>query len=55
MSILKWKDEEDVIKRANALAYGLGAGVVTTSLDKAIKFAKNLQAGTVYVNCYDYT
>jgi aldehyde dehydrogenase (NAD+) len=55
MSILKWSDDEDVIARANALPYGLGAGVVTKSIDKAIKFAKRLQAGTVYVNCYDYT
>lgn len=55
MSILKWSDDEDVIARANALPYGLGAGVVTKNIDKAIKFAKRLQAGTVYVNCYDYT
>lgn len=55
MSILKWKDEEDVIQRANALPYGLGAGVVTTNIDRAIRFAKRLQAGTDYVNCYDYT
>jgi aldehyde dehydrogenase (NAD+) len=38
MSILEWTDEEDVIARANALPYGLGAGVVTKSLDKALKF-----------------
>ena len=37
------------------MPFGLGAGVVTKSLDKAIKFGKRLQAGTVYVNCYDYT
>jgi aldehyde dehydrogenase (NAD+) len=55
MSILKWTDEEDVITRANALPYGLGAGVVTPNLDRAIKFVKRLHAGTVYVNCYDYT
>lgn len=55
MSILKWSDEEDVIERANALPYGLGAGVVTNNINKAIKFAKRLHAGTVYVNCYDYT
>lgn len=55
MSVLKWSDESDVIKRANSLPYGLGAGVVTTSLDKAFKFVDKLKAGTVYVNCYDYT
>ena len=55
MSILKWKDDDEVIKRANSLPYGLGAGVVTKNIDKAIKFTKKLHAGTVYVNCYDYT
>lgn len=55
MSILKWSDDDDVIERANALPYGLGAGVVTKNIDKAIKFAKRLHAGTVYVNCYDVT
>ncbi len=55
MSILKWSDEEDVIERANALPYGLGAGVVTDNIDRALKFGKRLHAGTIYVNCYDYT
>jgi aldehyde dehydrogenase (NAD+) len=54
MSILRWSDEEDVITRANALPYGLGAGVVTPNIDRALKFVNRLQAGTVYVNCYDY-
>ena len=54
MCILEWEDEEDVIERANALPFGLGAGVVTKSLDKALKFTERLHAGTVYVNCYDY-
>lgn len=54
MSILEFQNEEDVIARANALPFGLGAGVVTRSVDKALKFTERLEAGTVYVNCYDY-
>lgn len=54
MSIFKWSNEEDVIKRANSLPYGLGAGVVTKDIDKALKFTEELNAGSVYVNCYDY-
>jgi len=54
MSILKWSDEEDVINRANALPYGLAAGVVTPNIDRAIKFAKRLHAGNVYINCYGW-
>ena len=29
MSIFKFSTEEEVVKRANAINYGLGAGVVT--------------------------
>lgn len=54
MSIFKWKTEEEVIERANSLPYGLGAGVVTKSIDKVLSFIPKLNAGTVYVNCYDY-
>lgn len=55
MSIFKWSDEEEVIKRANSLAYGLGAGIVTNDINKAVKLIKRLEAGTVFVNCYRYT
>lgn len=29
MSIMKYDDNEDILKRANDSAYGLGAGVVS--------------------------
>lgn len=53
MSILKFKTVDEVIKRANDSHYGLGAGVVTKSIDTALKVSNALRAGTVYVNCYD--
>ena len=53
MSILKFKDIDDVINRANNSEYGLGAGVVTKDVNNAIKISNALKAGTVYVNCYD--
>jgi aldehyde dehydrogenase (NAD+) len=53
MSILKFKDIDEVIRRANDSQYGLGAGVVTKSIDNALKLANGIRAGTVYVNCYD--
>ncbi len=54
MSIFKWSTEDEVIKRANSLPYGLGAGIVTKDINKVLNFIPRLQAGTVYVNCYDY-
>lgn len=53
MSILKFKSVEEVIQRANNTSYGLGAGVVTRSLENALRISKGLRAGTVYVNCYN--
>jgi aldehyde dehydrogenase (NAD+) len=53
MSIMKFKDINEVIQRANNSQYGLGAGVVTKSVDNALKLANGIRAGTVYVNCYD--
>lgn len=53
MSILKFKDVNEVIDRANNSHYGLAAGVVTRNIDNAIKISNGLRAGTVYVNCYN--
>jgi len=53
MSILKFKDVDEVIARANNSHYGLAAGLVTKSIDTAIKISNGIRAGTIYVNCYD--
>jgi len=53
MSILPFKDVDDVIKRANANPYGLGASVFTNDIRKANHLANKIRAGTVYINCYD--
>jgi len=53
MSIIKFKSMDEIIKRANATDYGLAAGVLTRDLQKALTFAHNVRAGTVWVNCYN--
>ncbi|MBD2385370.1 aldehyde dehydrogenase family protein [Cylindrospermum sp. FACHB-282] len=53
MSIIKFKDIDEVIQRGNATMYGLAAGVWTKDITKAYAIANNLRAGTVWVNCYD--
>ncbi|WP_306297094.1 aldehyde dehydrogenase family protein [Nostoc sp. C057] len=53
MSIIKFKDIDEVIQRANATMYGLAAAVWTQDITKAHAIANNLRAGTVWVNCYD--
>jgi aldehyde dehydrogenase (NAD+) len=53
MSILKFKNVDEVIERANKSTYGLAAGLVTKNIDNITKITNALRVGTVYVNCYD--
>ena len=53
MSILKFKDVDEVVERGNRSFYGLAAAVWTKDVSKAIRMANSLRAGTVWVNCYD--
>jgi aldehyde dehydrogenase (NAD+) len=53
MSIIKFKDIDEVIQRANTTIYGLAAAVWTKDITKAHAIANNIRAGTVWVNCYD--
>lgn len=50
--LLKFSDVDEVIKRANATNYGLGAGLFTKDLETALKVTSRLDAGQVYVNNY---
>ncbi|XP_017334537.1 aldehyde dehydrogenase family 1 member A3 [Ictalurus punctatus] len=51
--ILKFKSQEEVIDRANRTHYGLAAAVFTRSVDRALSVSSALEAGTVWVNCYN--
>ena len=53
MSILPFKNADEIIERANSTYYGLAAAVWTRDVQKAHKFAASVRAGTVWVNCYD--
>ena len=53
MSVFKYSDYDEVIKRANDTQYGLAAGIVTKSVETYQKLANGIRAGTIYVNCYD--
>jgi aldehyde dehydrogenase (NAD+) len=53
MSIIRFRDIDEVSERANKTMYGLAAGVWTRDIGKALAIANNVRAGTVWVNCYD--
>ncbi len=53
LSVLKFKNLDEIIERANNTYYGLAAAVWTRDIAKAHKLAAKIKAGTVWVNCYD--
>ena len=52
LSILRFKDEDEAVKIANDVRFGLGAGVWTRDIGRAIRMSEKIQAGTVWVNTY---
>jgi (Z)-2-((N-methylformamido)methylene)-5-hydroxybutyrolactone dehydrogenase len=52
LAILSFETEEEAIKLANDVSYGLVAGVWTKSLSRAMRIPKHLKVGTVWVNTY---
>ncbi|XP_048886820.1 aldehyde dehydrogenase family 1 member A3 [Brienomyrus brachyistius] len=51
--IFSFKSQEEAIERANGTPYGLAAAVFTRDVDRALSVSAALQAGTVWVNCYN--
>ncbi len=53
LSVMKFSDFEEVTRRANDTTFGLAAAVWTRDIGKAHRFASQVRAGTVWINCYD--
>jgi acyl-CoA reductase-like NAD-dependent aldehyde dehydrogenase len=52
-AILPVDDLDHAIEAANQTIYGLAAGVWTRDVGKALRIARDVQAGTVWVNTYN--
>ncbi len=50
LPILPYRDSDDVITRANATPYGLGASVWSSNMERAREMADQIEAGTVWIN-----
>jgi acyl-CoA reductase-like NAD-dependent aldehyde dehydrogenase len=52
LSVIKFKDEDEAAAIANDVRFGLGAGVWTNDIGRAVRMSERIQAGTVWVNTY---
>ena len=52
LSVLKFREEEELIAMANDTPYGLAAGIWTNDIKRAHKVAREIKAGTVWINTY---
>jgi acyl-CoA reductase-like NAD-dependent aldehyde dehydrogenase len=52
LSVIQFKDEDEASRIANDIRFGLGSGVWTSDIGRAIRMSEKIQAGTVWVNTY---
>lgn len=48
--VLRWNDEDDVIRRANDTMTGLGGTIWSSDITHAQEMASRIEAGTVWIN-----
>ncbi|HEX7007119.1 MAG TPA: aldehyde dehydrogenase family protein [Alphaproteobacteria bacterium] len=48
-----WSDEDEMLSLVNGLDYGLAAGIWTENLGRAHRTARAVEAGRVWINCYN--
>ncbi len=53
VSVIPFKDTNEVIEQSNTTIYGLAAAVWTRDISKAFRLSESMRAGTVWVNCYN--
>jgi aldehyde dehydrogenase (NAD+) len=51
--VIKFHDEDEVVKMANDSVYGLGGAVWTKDIARAIRVARNIETGRMWVNTYN--
>ncbi|MGB3635459.1 MAG: aldehyde dehydrogenase family protein [Rubrobacteraceae bacterium] len=52
LAVLPFSDDDEAAEIANDSSYGLAAGIFTKDIDRAMRFASEVQAGYVMINEY---
>ncbi|WP_311567214.1 betaine-aldehyde dehydrogenase [Photobacterium arenosum] len=52
MSVLRFSDEDEMIRRANDTDYGLAAGIFTQNLSRAHRLIARIEAGICWINTW---
>lgn len=52
LSVIPFEDQEEAIQIANDSRYGLASGIWTSNVKRVHRLAREIQAGTVWVNTY---
>ena len=53
LAYMTFNGEEEAVKLANDTVYGLAAAVWTRDASKALRMATRIQAGSIWINCFD--
>jgi aldehyde dehydrogenase (NAD+)/phenylacetaldehyde dehydrogenase len=54
LSVIRFEGVDDAVRKANDIVYGLAAGIWTRDVKNAHAVARRLQAGTVWINAYNF-
>ena len=53
VSVISFKDEDELLRQANETIYGLSAGIWTRDIVRAHRFAKEIKAGVIWINTFN--
>jgi aldehyde dehydrogenase (NAD+) len=54
LAVIRFDGVDDAVAKANGIDYGLAAGIWTRDVKKAHAVARRVQAGTVWINTYNF-
>lgn len=51
-SVIRWRDEEAMLKQVNDVEYGLAGGIWTNDLRRAHRLSRGMETGIIWINRY---